>query len=112
MPKKSALPAKVFGDDLAFFTRTLKMRLDMIYSADNPEVAVLSAMASAAARRKPGASRHHPHPDRRPGTASPAAIAAGGLNGTIIEIDELDPPPVLPADRAPWRAGWPTRRPG
>ena len=34
------LPNAELCDDLAFFTRTLKMRLDMICPADKPEVAV------------------------------------------------------------------------
>jgi predicted enzyme related to lactoylglutathione lyase len=36
------LPTKQLRDDLPFYTKTLGMRLDMIYPADNPEVAVLS----------------------------------------------------------------------
>ena len=36
------LPTRELRDDLPFFTKTLKMRLDMIYPADNPEIAVLS----------------------------------------------------------------------
>ena len=36
------LPTNDVREDLPFFTKELKMRLDMIYPADNPEVAVLS----------------------------------------------------------------------
>ncbi len=36
------LPTQELRDDLPFFTKVLRMRLDMIYPADNPEVAVLS----------------------------------------------------------------------
>ena len=36
------LPTQELRDDLPFFTKTLGFRLDMIYPADNPEVAVLS----------------------------------------------------------------------
>ncbi|TMV52509.1 hypothetical protein FGG78_39535, partial [Thioclava sp. BHET1] len=36
------LSTRELREDLPFFTRQLKMRLDMIYPADDPEVAVLS----------------------------------------------------------------------
>ena len=36
------LPTKELRDDLPFYTKVLKMRLDMIYPADNPEIAILS----------------------------------------------------------------------
>ena len=36
------LPTTELRADLPFYTKTLGMRLDMIYPADNPEVAVLS----------------------------------------------------------------------
>ena len=36
------LPTQELRNDLPFYTKVLKMRLDMIYPADNPEVAVLS----------------------------------------------------------------------
>ncbi len=112
------LPAKELRDDLAFFTRTLKMRLDMIYPADNPEVAVLSGHGlrlrlETGAPELPGTIRIL--------TDDPDGFAGGhrqlvAPNGTIIEIDELDPPLVLPktehafvvrrlADQAPWVIG-------
>jgi hypothetical protein len=40
--RKSGCRLQEFRDDLPFYTKTLKMRLDMIYPADDPEVAVLS----------------------------------------------------------------------
>ncbi|MEX0281136.1 MAG: cupin, partial [Arenibacterium sp.] len=36
------LPTNELRDDIPFFTKTLKMRLDMIYPADDPSVAVFS----------------------------------------------------------------------
>ncbi|MEI6799791.1 MAG: cupin, partial [Pseudomonadota bacterium] len=45
MPQTKAelvLPTTDLRADLPFFTKTLGMRLDMIYPADNPAVAVIS----------------------------------------------------------------------
>ena len=36
------LPTQELRDDIPFFTKTLGMRLDMIYPADDPQVAVFS----------------------------------------------------------------------
>ena len=36
------LPTKELRDDIPFYTNTLKMKMDMIYPADNPTVAVFS----------------------------------------------------------------------
>ena len=38
------LPTTELRNDLPFYTKTLGMRMDMIYPADNPQVAVVSAM--------------------------------------------------------------------
>ena len=112
------LPTAELRDDLPFYTRTLGMRLDMIYPADNPEVAVLSGHGLRI-RIEKGASEH-------PGTLriltdDPDGFAGGkrelvAPNGTRIEIGELNPPLVLPptqhafvvrrlADQAPWVIG-------
>lgn len=112
------LPTQVLRDDLLFFTKTLKMRLDMIYPADNPEVAVLSGHGlrvriEKGAKEPPGTLRIL--------TDDPDGFADGkrnliAPNGTRIEIDELHPPLVLPrtqhafvvrrlADQAPWVIG-------
>lgn len=112
------LPTQELRDDLPFYTKTLGMRLDMIYPADNPEVAVLSGHG-VRLRIEKGAAE-------APGTLriltdDPAAIAGGARelvapNGTRIEIDALNPPLVLPetehafvvrrlADQAPWVIG-------
>lgn len=105
-------------DDLAFFTKILQMRLDEIYPADNPEVAVLSGHGLRV-RLEKGASEG-------PGTLriltdDPDGFAQGkrvltAPNGTRIEIGALNPPVVQPvtehafvvrrlADQAPWVIG-------
>jgi quercetin dioxygenase-like cupin family protein len=112
------LPTKELRNDLPFYTKTLGMRLDMIYPADNPEVAVLSGHGLRI-RIEKGASE-------APGTLrilteDPDGFAGGqrvlhAPNGTRIEIDDLNPPLVLPAtdhafvvrrlaDQAPWIIG-------
>ena len=48
------LPTLELRDDLPFYTKTLGMRLDMIYPADNPEVAVLSGHGLRAAIAEDG----------------------------------------------------------
>ncbi|WP_282047676.1 cupin domain-containing protein [Roseibium album] len=112
------LPTEDLSKDLPFFTKVLKMRLDMIYPADSPEIAVLSGHGlririEKGAQEKPGTIRIL--------TDDPDEFAAGervlvAPNGTRIEIDELNPPLVLPetrhafvvrrlADQAPWVIG-------
>jgi quercetin dioxygenase-like cupin family protein len=112
------LPTQELRNDLPFFTKTLKMRLDMIYPADNPQIAVLSGHGlrlriEKGAREAPGTLRIL--------TDDPDGFADGqrvltAPNGTRIEIEELDPPLVLPptqhafvvrrlADQAPWIIG-------
>ena len=112
------LPTQELRNDLPFYMKTLGMRLDMIYPADNPEVAVLSGHGlririQKGAPEAPGTLRIL--------TEDPDKIAEGkreltAPNGTRIEIDELNPPLVLPAtehafvvrrlaDQAPWIIG-------
>ncbi len=112
------LPTAELRNDLPFYTKTLGMRLDSIYPADNPEVAVLSGHGlrlriQKGATESPGTLRIL--------TEDPDGFAGGqrsltAPNGTRIEIDELNPPMVLPAtehafvvrrlaDQAPWVIG-------
>ena len=112
------LPTRELRDDLPFYTKTLGMRLDMIYPADDPQVAVLSGHGlrlriDRAATTQPGVIRIL--------TDDPDGFAGGARaltapNGTRVEIDELNPPLVLPAtehafvvrrlaDQAPWVIG-------
>ncbi len=112
------LPTDELREDLPFYTKTLGMRLDMIYPADDPAVAVLSGHGlrlriEKGAPEAPGTIRLL--------TDDPDAIAEGAReltapNGTRIEIDVLNPPLVLPQtdhafvvrrlkDQAPWVIG-------
>lgn len=112
------LPTTELRDDLPFYTKVLGMRLDMIYPADDPHVAVLSGHGirlriEKGATEAPGTLRIL--------TEDPDAFADGARlltapNGTRIEIDALNPPLVLPptqhsyavrrlADQAPWIIG-------
>lgn len=111
------LPTQELRDDLPFYTRKLGFRLDMIYPADNPSVAVLSGHGLRLRIEKGAAEA--------PGTlrilTDDKGFAGGekvliAPNGTRIEVDELNPPLVLPAtehafvvrrlaDQAPWVIG-------
>ncbi|MFN3844872.1 MAG: cupin domain-containing protein [Paracoccaceae bacterium] len=121
MPETRAeirLPTQELRDDLPFFTKVLGMRLDMIYPADNPEVAVLSGHGLRLRIQK---NAKEPPGTIRILTDDPMAFAQGqrvltAPNGTRVEIDNLSPPLVLPetkhafvvrrlADQAPWIIG-------
>ncbi|NNL17488.1 MAG: cupin domain-containing protein [Boseongicola sp.] len=112
------LPTKELREDLPFFTKVLKMRMDTIYPADDPTVAVFSGhglrvRVDASASEAPGTLRIL--------VEDPDGFADGervlkAPNGTRIEIDDLNPPFVLPetehafvvrrlADQAPWVIG-------
>ena len=112
------LPTSELRDDIPFFTKTLGMRMDMIYPADDPRVAVFSGhglrlRVEKDAPEAPGTIRIL--------TDDPDGFADGernliAPNGTRIEIDELNPPMVMPEtvhsfvvrrlkDQAPWIIG-------
>jgi quercetin dioxygenase-like cupin family protein len=112
------LPTSELRDDIPFYTRTLGMRLDMIYPADDPQVGVFSGHGlrlriEKGADEAPGTIRLRvPDPD---GFADGARVLTAP-NGTRIEIVERDPPLRLPAtahsfvvrrlaDQAPWIVG-------
>jgi len=112
------LPTDNLSNDIPFFTKVLGMRMDSIYPADDPAVAVFSGHGLRA-RIEKGASE--PAGTVRILTDAPNEFAVGARvltapNGTRIEIDELNPPLVLPttlhsfvvrrlADQAPWVIG-------
>ncbi len=112
------LPTNELRDDLPFYTKRLGFRLDTIYPADNPEVAVLSGHGLRLRIQKGAAE---PAGTIRILTDDPDGFAGGervlmAPNGTRIEIDEANPPMVLPAtehafvvrrlaDQAPWVIG-------
>lgn len=112
------LPTQDLRADIPFFTQTLGMRMDMIFPADDPRVAVFSGHGlrlrlEQGAPEAPGTLRLL--------TENPDALAAGlravvAPNGTRIEIVPLNPPLDIPAtahefavrrlsDGAPWVVG-------
>ncbi|WP_323034596.1 cupin domain-containing protein [Pararhodobacter sp.] len=112
------LPTVDLRDDLAFFTQVLKLRLDRIFPADDPQVVVLSGHGirlrlEKGAKESPGTIRIL--------TDDPDGFAAGqraltAPNGTRVLIDDLNPAMIVPptahafvvrrlADQAPWVIG-------
>jgi hypothetical protein len=91
------LPTAALSDDIGFFTRTLGMRLERIYPADDPRVAVVSGHGLRI-RLEAGTGV--------PGTiailANDSVLIAGGKTrldapgGTRVEIGALDPPVIQP----------------
>ncbi|MEM6635487.1 MAG: cupin domain-containing protein [Pseudomonadota bacterium] len=112
------LPTKDVRDDIPFFTKRLGMRLEKIFPADDPEVAVFSGHGLRISVEK-GIS--DPPATIRILADDPVLIAGGATeltapNGTRVEIAPLDPPVVMPeatqkfvvrrlADQAPWIVG-------
>lgn len=112
------LPTQELRNDLPFYTKVLGMRLDMIYPADDPAVAVLSGHGLRLRIEK---DAPEPPGTIRILTADPDSFAGGARvltapNGTRVEIDAINPPLVLPqtrhafvvrrlADQAPWIIG-------
>ena len=111
------LPTTDLRQDIGFFLDRLHMRMEMIYPADNPRIAVFSGHGLRL--------RLDQDSDEAPGRIriltsapedfadSPSLIAPGG---TRVEIAALDPPLVMPktehvfevrrlADQAPWVIG-------
>ncbi len=95
------LPTEDLGKDLRFFGKILGFRLDTIFPADDPAVAVISGHGlrirlERGAREAPGTIRILCH--------DPAAFADGRTelvapNGTRIEIVDAKPPLELPPTR-------------
>ena len=112
------LPTDELRDDIPFYTKTLGMRLDEIFPADDPRVGVFSGHGlririQKGSNQTPGTIRIL--------TEDPKGFAGGRMelfapNGTRVEIAELHPPVVMPetdhafvvrrlADQAPWVIG-------
>lgn len=107
------LPTTDLRGDLAFFGDTLGMRLDMIYPADDPTVAVYSGYGLRVRLEQgngvPGRLRI-----RTDGSIAHAELTSPG--GTVVTYHALNPPVELPqtehsfvvrrlADQAPWVIG-------
>ncbi len=111
------LPTRALAEDIPFFTKVLGMRMERIFPADNPRVAVFAGHGLRV-RLEAG--------DGAPGTigilADDPVLIAGGAGeivspgGTRVAIGALDPPLVMPvvthdfvvrrlADQAPWVIG-------
>lgn len=112
------LPTDELRDDIPFYTKVLGMRMDMIYPADDPSIAVFSGHGlrlriEKGAPEAPGTLRIL--------TDDPEGFADGkreltAPNGTKILITERNPPLVMPKtvhsyvvrrlkDQAPWIIG-------
>ena len=112
------LSTRDLSGDIPFFLNMLKMRMDSIYPADNPSIATFSGHGIRVLLEQTN--------DTAPGlirilTDDPDGFAGGqralqSPGGTRVEIDDLNPPLVLPetehafvvrrlADQAPWIIG-------
>ena len=110
------LPSTDLSADIRFWTKVLGFRMDTIYPADDPRVAVFSGhglriRVEKGAGEPPGTVRIL---TEDPGAFDGPLLTAPG--GTRVEIDALNPPFVLPetehafvvrrlADQAPWVIG-------
>lgn len=111
------LPTRDLRADLPFFTKTLGMRMDMIYPADNPAVAVVSGHGLRLrldAESAAAAGRLRILTDDAGFAGGARSLTSPG--GTEVEVAELNPPLILPktehafvvrrlADQAPWVIG-------
>ena len=112
------LPSAALREDIAFFTDRLGMRMDMIYPADDPRVAVfsghgLSVRLDVEAGGAPGRIRIMAED---PDAFADGARALTAPGGTHVEIEARHPPLHMPetvhsfvvrrlADQAPWVIG-------
>ncbi|MEO1107560.1 MAG: cupin domain-containing protein [Pseudomonadota bacterium] len=112
------LPTQELREDIPFYTKVLGMKMDMIYPADDPRVGVFSGHGLRLRIEK---DAPEPAGTLRILTDDPDGFAEGkralvAPNGTRIEIEELDPPLVMPEtvhsfvvrrlkDQAPWIIG-------
>ena len=95
------LPCPELDPTLAFFTETLGFRINAIFPADSPKVAVISGHG-VCLRLEPDVAGH-------PGTLrlaceNPSELAGGASelvapNGTRIEFVDANPPLVLPPEQ-------------
>ena len=110
------LGTRDLSGDIGFFTRQLGLRMDMIYPADDPRVAIFSGHGIAVrleTGRATGALLIEASAPDEIADGQRALVAPGG---TQVEIAPLDPPLQMPdtqhslvvrrlADQAPWGIG-------
>ena len=112
------LPTQELRNDIPFYTKVLGMRMDLIYPADDPTVAVFSGYGL---RLRIETDAPEPAGTIRILTEDPDGFADGkreliAPNGTRIEVEDRNPPLVMPetqhafvvrrlADQAPWVIG-------
>ncbi|MCF2872504.1 cupin domain-containing protein [Octadecabacter sp. G9-8] len=110
------LPTTALTDDIAFFTKTLRMRMASIYPADDPSVAVFEGhgLRVRMDQGQSGPTGHLRILTDDNGFCDKTTLTAPG--GTTVEIAPLNPPLYLPetdhafvvrrlADQAPWVIG-------
>ncbi len=110
------LPTSALTADIGFFTKVLKMRMDSIYPADDPSVAVFSGhgLRVRLDSSQTGEEGHLRILTDDAGFADRRTLTSPG--GTQVAIDELNPPLHMPqtdhafvvrrlADQAPWVIG-------
>jgi len=114
------VPSKDIRDDLPFFIGTLGFRLDQIFPADSPAVAVVSGYG-VRLRLDSRCTEQIPVPALRLLADDPSVVADGAArltapNGMTIEIAQYDPALEIPetkhnlivrrlTDREPWVIG-------
>lgn len=117
MQAEVVLPTLDLAGDIGFFTKTLHMRMDMIYPADDPSVAVFSGHGLRVRLERCQADRENAPGHLRLMCDAPwshPALTSPG--GTRVEFLPLNPPLDLPAtdhafvvrrlaDQAPWVIG-------
>lgn len=111
------LPTSDLTGDIGFFTKRLGFRMDMIYPADDPAVAVFSGHGlQMRLERGEGAAGRLRILTDRPDQFADGETAFTAPGGTMVEIAERHPPLILPqtihsfvvrrlADQAPWVIG-------
>ncbi|MDA9208409.1 cupin domain-containing protein [Octadecabacter sp.] len=110
------LPTTDLTADIGFFTKTLKMRMDSIYPADDPSVAVFSGhgLRVRLDRLETGPAGKIRILTDVPNFAPTGALTSPG--GTSVVVDALNPPIHMPQtdhafvvrrlkDQAPWVIG-------
>ena len=112
------LPSADIKEDIAFYTKTLGFRMEMIYPADNPAVVVLSGHGM---RLRLDSTSDEPAGKLRISCDNPSEFTDGeknltAPNGTVIEIASSTPPMEIPEtehmffvrrllDNQPWVIG-------